>query len=153
MSKSCKKCGVIWPLSEFYKHKRMADGHLNFCKRCVRIRVGAHRERNLDRVRAYDRHRGLDPRRKAEAKRYQEENRERVLGYKRSWIERNSEKRTAHKTLYKAVRRGDVTRLPCQICGSSEVVHAHHDDYSKPLEVTWLCPKHHGEVHRRYEYE
>jgi hypothetical protein len=46
-----------------------------------------------------------------------------------------------------AIKRGFVTRLPCEICGNPRT-HAHHDDYSKPLEVLWLCAKHHKEKHR-----
>lgn len=35
---------------------------------------------------------------------------------------------------------------PCEVCGS-EIVDAHHDDYSKPLDVRWLCPLHHRRLH------
>jgi hypothetical protein len=35
------------------------------------------------------------------------------------------------------------------VCGATEHVHGHHDDYQKPLVVRWLCRRHHGEVHRR----
>lgn len=38
---------------------------------------------------------------------------------------------------------------PCEVCGSEDDIARHHDDYSKPLEVRFLCRKHHGEVHRQ----
>jgi len=45
-----------------------------------------------------------------------------------------------------AIRSGKIKRLPCERCGTlpSE---AHHDDYTKPLKVRWLCKKHHTELH------
>ncbi len=36
---------------------------------------------------------------------------------------------------------------PCEVCGSTVRVVAHHDDYSKPLEIRWLCRSHHGLLH------
>lgn len=36
-------------------------------------------------------------------------------------------------------------RKPCEVCGN-EQSEAHHDDYSKPWEIRWLCQKHHKEV-------
>lgn len=46
-----------------------------------------------------------------------------------------------------AVIAGRIERAPCAVCGAlpSE---AHHSDYSKPLDVTWLCRAHHRELHK-----
>lgn len=35
-TKICFKCGRELPLSSFYKHPRMGDGHLNKCKDCTK---------------------------------------------------------------------------------------------------------------------
>lgn len=42
-----------------------------------------------------------------------------------------------------------LERQPCEVCGNPDVV-AHHDDYTKPLEVRWLCRSHHAKFHRRF---
>lgn len=44
-----------------------------------------------------------------------------------------------------AIRTGKMIRQPCQVCGAK--AQAHHTDYSRPLEVQWLCSVHHGEAH------
>lgn len=43
--------------------------------------------------------------------------------------------------------RKNLKKQPCQVCGA-ESSHAHHDDYSRPLDVNWLCPQHHALAHR-----
>lgn len=48
----------------------------------------------------------------------------------------------------RAISRGVLTRGLCEVCGSKKV-QAHHDDYSKPLSVRWLCPVHHAELHAK----
>jgi hypothetical protein len=63
-----------------------------------------------------------------------------------AWAKRNPEKRHAHAVVKRALAAGTLTRQPCEVCGA-EKAHAHHDDYSKPLIVRWLCPAHHAEVH------
>lgn len=45
-----------------------------------------------------------------------------------------------------AIKRGDLVRGACEVCGAPDA-HGHHDDYSKPLEVRWLCTAHHSEQH------
>lgn len=47
-----------------------------------------------------------------------------------------------------AVKSGILVSGPCEVCGIAEV-QAHHDDYSNPLQVRWLCAKHHTDHHRR----
>ena len=53
----------------------------------------------------------------------------------------------------RAINRGDLVRKPCEICKTIESVEAHHDDYAKPLDVRWLCKKHHAEHHKNEKLE
>lgn len=66
-------------------------------------------------------------------------NKERHAELARAYRQRNAEKLKAQNLLNYAVRKGVIQRLPCEKCGTSERVHAHHHDYSKPYEVCWLC--------------
>jgi hypothetical protein len=45
-------------------------------------------------------------------------------------------------------RRGRIKPKPCEKCGSEEHIEMHHEDYSKPLEINWLCRSCHLEMHR-----
>jgi ribosomal protein S27AE len=42
-----------------------------------------------------------------------------------------------------------LVRGPCEVCGTTLNVHAHHDDYDAPLNVRWLCGKHHSRFHAK----
>lgn len=53
----------------------------------------------------------------------------------------------AHKRVGNALRDGRMKKEPCCVCGDPKA-EAHHDDYSKPLEVRWLCRIHHLAFHR-----
>jgi hypothetical protein len=64
----------------------------------------------------------------------------------RRQIEIHPEKKSATTTLGNAVRDGKITKMPCAKCGDPRS-EAHHEDYSKPLDVIWLCKKHHWMVH------
>jgi hypothetical protein len=56
----------------------------------------------------------------------------------------------AHHAISRAVRLGQMTRLPCEEPGCTETkTEAHHDDYGRPLAVTWLCRTHHRRRHSR----
>lgn len=58
------------------------------------------------------------------------------------------EHQQARMKVYQAIKRGKLSKLPCRICGEVKA-QAHHNDYSKPLEVVWLCIKHHKELHAK----
>lgn len=51
----------------------------------------------------------------------------------------------------KALRDGVLVKKPCEKCGA-EKTEMHHEDYSKPLEVIWLCRPCHLEVHKEFEF-
>ena len=64
--------------------------------------------------------------------------------YKKLQVKRYPEKNKARQAVCRAVKSGKLIREPCQVCGDARV-HAHHEDYSKPLEIQWFCRKHHRE--------
>jgi len=88
--------------------------------------------RDPEKVRAADRARSKTPERVRQ-----------ITTTTRNWRKRHPERVRAHSAVARALRSGRLKKQPCEECGSKDV-HAHHDDYSKPLEVRWLCPLHHG---------
>ncbi len=65
---------------------------------------------------------------------------------------KGSDIKRAHWMVSYAIRTGKLERKPCHICDAPES-HAHHDDYSKPLEVRWLCRKCHGREHSKFKFD
>jgi hypothetical protein len=61
--------------------------------------------------------------------------------------ERYPDKCRAGEKVLGAIKTGKLKRQPCEVCGSTENIHGHHDDYEKPLEVRWLCARHHRIEH------
>ena len=39
----------------------------------------------------------------------------------------------------------------CEICGRKTKLHAHHEDYDKPLDVIWVCWLCHNGIHMNRE--
>jgi hypothetical protein len=128
--KACFKCRALKPLSEFYPHAAMADGHLNKCKECAR-RDASERRRNMQ---------PADVRREQAARNKSEAGR----AGRRRWIATNRRRvlavaRCARAVAY-AVQTGRVVRgTECARCGAAGPIEAAHRDYSKPLDVEWLC--------------
>lgn len=139
LPKPCIACGVVKPWSEFYPHPAMRDGTLNRCKPCLRKCVQEARVRNRENYLQYDRDR------------YEKGKPER-LAIIQTGIEKRPERNRARFTLHNAVKRGHIIKPEfCDDCGQHferRAIHGHHDDYTKPLEVAWLCAPCHGKRHR-----
>lgn len=141
--KACFKCGQVKDLSEFYKNKGMSDGHVNKCKSCNKKDVRENRSKNIDYYREYDSHRYSTVKVRAEERKE----------YIRRYRSDNPEKYGAHTILNNRVRTGEVKKPSnCPVCNDftkSREMHAHHDDYSKPLDVRWMCVRCHAKEHPR----
>jgi len=135
-SKECFKCKAIRPLEDFYKHPRMPDGHVNKCKNCNKNDVTANRNKNIEKIRAYDRERSKEPERiKTNAE------------VNRAWRAEDKRRTAAHNAVARAIRNGSLFRLPCVRCKAEKSL-AHHEDYDKPLEIMWLCQQCHKQRHK-----
>lgn len=152
-SKRCFKCGETKPLSEFYKHPEMADGHLNKCKECNKKDVRENTDKRRDYYNAYDRVRSQSEHRRKQqrARTAQPEVKAKNAEYKRAY-EYSPHQKAACVAVSKAVKDGTLVKLPCWVCGC-EKVEGHHPDYDAPLDVIWLCKKHHMEIHREHDHE
>ncbi len=145
--KPCICCGRIKPIDDFYRHPMMSDGHLNKCVACVKM----HTKQRIDRLK-------LNAEwvlKEALRCRIKSRNRRALMPKPtpEENLKRNSLKsalrifrKKATTKVSNAIRDKRLHRRPCAKCGNLSV-EAHHEDYSKPLEVVWLCKKHHMERH------
>lgn len=124
----CSTCNTEKDSSCFYKSRQRV------CKECVCREVRARAKTNPA-VQEYDRARAKTPVRKLH-----------IRKVTMRWREENPLAYRAQTAVSNAVRDRRLFKEPCALCGD-ETVHAHHKDYSKPLEVIWLCPKCHHRLH------
>ncbi len=118
--KRCPKCGKVKDCNRFYKEKSRKDGRRGICIVCDNINKGKWKQANKDKVSGYNR-----------------------ISYKRRLIN-CPEKLKARRMVADALKLGKLERQPCP-CGKTKV-QGHHDDYSKPLDVKWLCTKCHNKL-------
>lgn len=138
--KTCFKCGIEKELSEFYKHSEMADGHLNKCKECTKKDNKKTRNDNIEYYRAYDRERAHEPHRL-----------EHLIRQSKKFRKENPQKYWAHRVVSNAVRDGKIIKPNyCSVCYRTGVrISGHHHDYSKPLDVVWVCQVCHSAIHKK----
>lgn len=139
----CKSCGRHQDATGFYESNRSR------CKECVKKDVRDNRADNIDYYRSYDRKRYRENDHRKEAARKsanspagkasQDRSRERAKG---------TPERRARSAVGNAIRDGRLERgTECFFCGGDTRLQAHHHDYSRPLDVFWLCASCHGKLH------
>lgn len=67
----------------------------------------------------------------------------------RAWEKANPEKKRAHAAVARALKSGKLVKPRlCETCEKRRKLQSHHEDYSKPLEVDWICASCHNGIHR-----
>lgn len=139
--RECRKCKVENPLSEFAVSKKEKGGLRAECKSC-RAKIDKHNRmmkietyRTKERLRCQKRWKNPDNRR-------------------RHRDQKDPVKETARQVLRSAVADGKIIKpTKCQRCYQEKKLHGHHEDYSKPLDVLWLCAVCHAAAHKELEHE
>ena len=136
MAKKCSCCGKLKPIADYQKRFASIDGLTASCRSCLSVR---------------DKNRANAPHR-IEARKIYAKTADGIKASnaaKQKWTIKNSDRKAASQMVCNAVRDGRLIREPCSVCGSEYRIHGHHEDYSKPLKVIWLCPQHHRDIHSR----
>lgn len=128
MSKECKKCGWVLGKLSFNRDSSSKDGLRSECRECKR----KYRLENREKIRQYSRE-------------YYQQHKKEAKEYNRRYRKNNREKKTAHDRVKYALRTGKIKKQPCA-CGCEEV-EAHHENYSHPLEIKWICVPCHNKLH------
>ena len=134
-TKVCFRCNIEKPLSEFYKHKRMGDGHLNKCKDCTK---GDSKKRHYNKYKDIE---FVEKERKRAKERY------RRLGYKDKQKQWDKDKYWKQDSLYKGMS-SKLRRLGLLNDGDT----AHHYDYNKLNEVFVINLFKHKHIHTLLDF-
>jgi hypothetical protein len=146
--KVCLKCGQTKPLYQFY------SSNLTNCKDCIKASVRQQREVYMQdpawRLRERERCRLKQDRfRKTATPEQLERLKKQADASRKRWIEGNKPKLIAERMANNALRAGKLAKPACcEWCGASSELEKHHTDYSKPLDVVWLCIPCHAKTRR-----
>ena len=123
LTKICPMCNEEKKLPEFPKDKNRSNGISSYCKQCKNEWKRSNATRLYLNVK---------------------ETRKQNVEYQR--------KTKVWRTTNNAVRAGKLIRPSiCSVCLEEKDIEAHHEDYSKPLEIIWCCKDCHVELDRHRE--
>jgi len=145
MTKCCTNCRMEKPLSDFPLWKRRGKEERSAqCYDCRRTYHRSERGSQLE---------------KSRRSAYRSNNQNFLAAEKRRRAKRarlHPEKERARVAVHHALATGKIVRpITCERCGNSPAptkigasrIQAHHDDYSRPLDVKWLCVSCHNREH------
>lgn len=122
----CTKCKRPCGPDDFYESNKTR------CKECIKSAVRAYAKTEAGK--ATERKRNAHPLRKAK-----------ISARAKEWSAKHPDRYKAHYTVSNAIRDGRLAKpKACESCGGHGRIHGHHHDYSKPLDVRWLCPSCHA---------
>lgn len=145
--KSCSVCSVEKPLTDYYKGYAL-------CKSCHYDKVKIYRMSEAGKlVRKKERRTAKESGKYKEwQKKYYltDKGRQTAKKYEQNRCsgEAGKLRQAARNAVKYAIKVGKLIKEPCFMCGSQKAI-AHHSSYAKDMRllVTWLCSKHHNEIH------
>jgi len=141
-TKECNRCGEAKPLDNFFNEPRVKSGKAGLCKGCIYVAQMQWKKDNPEKVIA-----GRKQYRQRQKDVLDPELAKKMTPKERARHKRQLKKWHAWDLMHSALRHGRLFKGNCEVCGTDVKVEGHHQDYSKPLEVTWLCTKHHVAWH------
>lgn len=145
MEKKCTRCGIVKKDTDYYKDTRKSDGLYARCKKChvkdfsktptkEYSRKYRNSQKRIEYMKNYKMTEG-----------YTKKTREAAMRYRGN--PENKLKIKAREKFATALKFGKLKKPEtCETCKNKNI-EGHHPDYSKPLEVLWLCKKHHELIH------
>lgn len=153
MRRICRVCHIDKELLLFPKYVTSRNKKLRrlVCKKCYSKMNTLYRKTRPEHFLKY-------------ARRWRFENKDRIIIYSLRNYKKNYSKilsynrkkpkivQSAYNKIKYSIKLGIIKKQPCGICHSPNS-QAHHEDYSKPLDVIWLCARHHRDRHMENKFE
>jgi len=158
---TCRKCSAERSNKWYYENKEKANEnrkqhYLNHRDEALRKQKDRYEKNYVEiRKRANERNRLPENREKnrIRTQKYVENNKDKIRVRTGQWKRDNPEKSSAYLHVMWALKLGVLEKpKSCQSCNKEIKVEAHHEDYSKPLEIMWLCKICHETLHHKEKY-
>lgn len=139
ISKICNGCKRNLEIDCYHNDISQTDGKKTRCKDCYHLKYREWYLNNRAHVLKY---------KKDHIAKLRKENPGLLKRWSNQEMSRNKSHIVARGKLLSSVYYGKIIRPKlCPICGDHDLVHGHHEDYSKPLEVDWCCRSCHDQIH------
>ena len=164
--KTCNKCAAQKQDSDFYHNRRICkkcickqqiewqktpEGRASHKRATARYRAS---ESGQDKIREYRESPAGKESQRVGKKNFLSRNPNAWRIYQERYYNKYPEKKAAKDALRMAVRYKKIDKPDyCSKCGEKSIIHGHHENYSKPLDVIWLCHLCHVAEHKESGYQ